>query len=87
MEGTKLGKYDLRAELGRGAMGTVYAAWDPVIERKIAIKTVNLPAGDADEARAMLQQIVSDSARAAEVIRGLRALVWFFLLKTAARRS
>lgn len=53
MEATKLGKYDIRAELGRGAMGTVYEAWDPAVERKVAIKTVNLPAGNA-EAKATL---------------------------------
>ncbi len=38
-----LGKYELRGTLGRGAMGTVYDGWDPVIARQVAIKTVNLP--------------------------------------------
>ncbi|MGC8475719.1 MAG: serine/threonine-protein kinase [Acetobacteraceae bacterium] len=38
-----LGKYELRGTLGRGAMGTVYEGWDPVIARRVAIKTVNLP--------------------------------------------
>lgn len=38
----KLGKYELRGEIGRGAMGTVYAAWDPVLDRRIAIKTARL---------------------------------------------
>jgi serine/threonine protein kinase len=64
MEDTKLGKYDLRAELGRGAMGTVYEAWDPFIERKVAIKTVNLPAADADEARAILDRFKREAQAA-----------------------
>jgi serine/threonine-protein kinase len=38
-----LGKYETRGILGRGAMGTVYEGWDPVIARKVAIKTVPLP--------------------------------------------
>jgi serine/threonine protein kinase len=45
METRLLGRYRLLAELGRGAMGTVYRAADPLIERDVAIKTLhpNLP--------------------------------------------
>jgi predicted Ser/Thr protein kinase len=39
---TTLGKYEIRGTLGRGAMGTVYDGWDPVIGRRVAIKTVRL---------------------------------------------
>ncbi len=39
-----LGKYELRGTLGHGAMGTVYDGWDPAIARRVAIKTVALPA-------------------------------------------
>jgi serine/threonine-protein kinase len=37
---SKLGKYLIRRELGRGAMGVVYEGFDPVIERTVAIKTI-----------------------------------------------
>jgi len=40
---SKLGKYLIRRELGKGAMGIVYEGFDPVIERTVAIKTI-LPA-------------------------------------------
>jgi serine/threonine-protein kinase len=38
-----LGKYEIKRTLGRGAMGVVYEGWDPIIARRVAIKTVKLP--------------------------------------------
>lgn len=45
---TQLGRYKILGELGRGAMGIVYRAEDPVLDRQLAIKTVFVPADDAD---------------------------------------
>ncbi len=44
----KLGKYEIKGTLGRGAMGVVYEGWDPTIQRIVAIKTI--PITDADDA-------------------------------------
>jgi eukaryotic-like serine/threonine-protein kinase len=45
---TQLGRYRILGELGRGAMGVVYRAEDPVLDRQLAIKTVSVPADDQD---------------------------------------
>ena len=38
--GETLGKYEIRKKLGQGGMGTVYLAFDPMIEREVAIKVL-----------------------------------------------
>ena len=45
---TQLGRYNILGELGRGAMGVVYRAQDPVLDRPLAIKTIFISADDAD---------------------------------------
>ncbi len=47
---SSLGKYEIRGTLGKGAMGTVYDGWDPVIHRRVAIKTITLPDANDEEA-------------------------------------
>ncbi|MBO9367200.1 MAG: protein kinase [Chloroflexi bacterium] len=43
----KFGRYEIRGELGRGGMATVYRAYDPLFEREVAIKV--LPASFTDD--------------------------------------
>jgi serine/threonine protein kinase len=40
MEPQKFGRYEIKAEIGRGGMATVYHAYDPRFEREVAIKVL-----------------------------------------------
>ncbi len=50
----KLGKYEIRRELGRGAMGIVYEGWDASIGRRVAVKTVKRDQLEQEQAEEVL---------------------------------
>ena len=54
------GRYQIEAEIGRGAMGVVYRARDPKIDRLVAIKTISLagqePADEKEYRERFLQE-------------------------------
>ena len=64
----KIGRYEVLRELGRGAMGIVYEAVDPLIGRTVAIKTIRLDAGSEKENYEELSLRLYREAQAAGVL-------------------
>src|SRR5262245_36365396 len=48
----RIGKYRILGQVGRGGMGTVYRAHDPILDRTVALKVISGEAGLTDELRA-----------------------------------
>jgi len=58
-----IGRYEVRRLLGHGAMGQVYLAFDPLLKRFLAIKTVRDFDADTDSALLRFQREAEISAR------------------------
>ena len=52
----KIGRFDVRGELGRGAQSTVYLGFDPQLQREIAIKTVHFSKPDLAQNKVLLDE-------------------------------
>ena len=60
-----VGRYELYEQIGRGAMGTVYRALDSVLERTVAVKTLNqdLPDHELAEMKARFVREAKSAGR------------------------
>ena len=61
---SKIGRYEILRELGRGAMGVVYEARDPVLDRTVALKVIQ-PAAEGDALRAFEERFLAEARIAA----------------------
>jgi predicted Ser/Thr protein kinase len=64
----KLGRYEVVRELGKGAMGIVYLAKDPLIGRLVALKTIRPAAHVEDDETKEFQQRFIREAQAAGIL-------------------
>src|SRR2546423_4406367 len=61
----QIGRYQIVRELGRGAMGVVYEARDPLIGRTVAVKTIRLDNFGTPSEFEFLQERLFREARSA----------------------
>ena len=61
--GDHLGEFELRREIGRGAMGVVWEAWQPSLERTVALKVLK----DAGDDPTWVQRFRSEAGQAAKL--------------------
>ena len=52
----QVGRFEIRREVGRGAQSIVYLAWDPQLEREVAIKTLHFANTDAQRNDALIAE-------------------------------
>jgi len=58
-----IGKYSIISKIGQGAMGQVYRAHDPVLNRFVAIKTMTVLVGTDEELRRRFHREAQSAAR------------------------
>jgi serine/threonine protein kinase len=66
--GKRFGRYEVIAELGRGAMGVVYKARDPKIDRFVAVKTISLSGQSPEEEREYRDRFFQEAQAAGRLL-------------------
>ena len=61
----RVGRYEIVKTIGKGAMGIVYKARDPLLDRIVAIKTISSPQGQGRRVRAAFLERFQREAKAA----------------------
>jgi serine/threonine-protein kinase len=64
--GSRIGRYEIVREIGRGAMGVVYEARDPALDRTVALKVIRATPGD-DPARVAEERFLAEAQIAARL--------------------
>ena len=69
LENQSLGKYELREEIGRGSMGTVYLAVDTFTSQQVAIKVANPDSSKPEKLARRHRKLFFNEAKAAGLLR------------------
>ncbi|MGZ6988090.1 MAG: protein kinase domain-containing protein, partial [Thermoanaerobaculia bacterium] len=60
----KFARYEVERELGKGAMGVVFLGRDPVIGRRVALKTIRPSTEDDPDAREFAERFLREAQAA-----------------------
>src|SRR5208282_4571526 len=78
------GRYTVVGQLGRGAMGVVYLASDPMLNRQVAVKTVDLAVQEPEEREFLRNRLLRD-ARAAALLKHPNIVAIYDVFEDAGR--
>ena len=67
MPPTRIGRYEVVQELGAGAMGKVYLARDPRLDRQVAVKMINLEPGTLEQMQEDRQRFFREAQAAGKL--------------------
>ncbi|MEM7406198.1 MAG: serine/threonine-protein kinase [Pseudomonadota bacterium] len=87
----RLGKYELRREVGRGSMGTVYLGYDPFADENVAIKVAHSEAMRDGPERGRSRKLFFNEAKVAGMLKhpnivevrdaGVEDDTWFIVME------
>jgi serine/threonine-protein kinase len=60
----KIGRYVIESTIGKGAMGVIYRAHDPMIDRRVALKLVNIDLLEGNERPAFVERFQREAQAA-----------------------
>jgi serine/threonine-protein kinase len=93
---SSLGKYEIRREIGRGAMGVVYEGYDPFIKRVVALKTIRADQLSGDDAENVIARFRREAQAAGRLSHpnivsiydfGEEAGAWFIAMEFVKGRE
>jgi eukaryotic-like serine/threonine-protein kinase len=64
----KLGRYEIKAKIGEGGMGTVFEAIDPMLERKVALKVGKVSSDAESKSKKHTDRFMKEARLAAQFI-------------------
>jgi serine/threonine-protein kinase len=76
----KIGRYVIESTIGKGAMGVIYRAHDPMIDRPVALKLVNTDLLEGDDRAAFVERFQREARAAGRCAHGNIVAIYDFAL-------